>query len=159
MSKLLNSPSIPQEILIQLNLVVYFIKACISYGQKKFIKTVVENFLTKLFCYSPAAVLQYTCSSVTSLFPTSFLLFSDEVHGCPYRPRKKKGNDESKIYNRPFLQEILNLHPPTQATENCIATNGLSFNLSSRTYYFLFSYNGLYSEILCLAGYFCFLVL
>lgn len=49
MSKLLNSPNIPQEIAIPLNLVLFFIKASISHGQKKFIKTMVQNFLTKLF--------------------------------------------------------------------------------------------------------------
>lgn len=139
---------------------MYFIKGSISHGQKKLIKTIVENFLTKLFYYLPAAALQYTCTSVTSLFPTSFLLFSHEVHGCLYGLRNKKGNDESKIYNRPFhLQEIQNLDSLRQATENYTATNWLSFSLSSRIYSFLFSYSGSYSEILCLAVYFWCLVL
>lgn len=130
MTKLLNSPNTPHEIPIPLNIIVYLIKASISHHQMKLIKKRVENFLTKLCYYSPA--LRGTCRSltmgkwrpVTSLFSTSFLLFSHEVHVCPYGPRKTKGNDESKVCNRPFqLKQMQNLDSPTQATENCTATN------------------------------------
>lgn len=118
------------------------------------------TFWPSFFYYSPAAVLQYTCRSVTSLLPTSFLLFGHEAHGCPHGPKKKKENDESKIHNRQFhLQEIQNLDSPRQSTENCTAINWLSFNLSSRIYALLFSYNGSYFEIPCLTVYFCCLVL
>lgn len=146
MSKWLNCPNIPQEIPIPLNLVVYFIKASISHSQKKFIKWCrtfwPSFFITHQQQFSNPLVDQ----SLPSFPPLS--LFSHEVHGWHCGPRK--------IDNRPFhLQEIQNLDSPRQATENCTAINWLSFNLSSRIYSFLFSYNDSYSEMLCLAVHFC----
>lgn len=154
MSKLLKSPNIPQEIPILLNLVVYFIKASVSYGQwwrtfwPSFLITHQQQLCNTLVHQSLSCLPHPSCSSL--------MRYMD----VPMDQDRKKGNDESKIYNRPsHLQETQNLDSPTQATEKCTATNGLSFSLSSRIYSFLFSYNGSYSEVLCLAGYFCCLVL
>lgn len=163
MSKLLNSPHTLHETPIPLNIVVHLIVASISHDQIKLIKRWVENFLTKLCYYSPAAALQGTCRlltmgkrrPVTFLLPTSFLRFSHEVKVCPYGPRKTRGM-MSKVCDSPCqLEQMQNLDSPRQVTDNCTATNWLSFNLSI-TDYILYSLTMVHILKSCVELYRCY---